>query len=88
MKTKDLLGITIVKKNEIPKRCWEVNCNFSWNQTKVVDRESKLIRRKIKEAIHLLKNPNHINKISYMLPDIWLPNLRFLITYLFHIRRF
>ena len=46
------------------------------DQKKVIDRESKLIRRKIKETIHYLKNPNHINKISYMLPEIWLPNLR------------
>ena len=26
-------------------------------------------------TIHSSKNPNHINKISYMLPEIWLPNL-------------
>ena len=33
--------------------------------------------------------PNHINKISYMLPEIWLPKLRqFLVSYLCHIRRF
>ena len=25
--------------------------------------------------MHSLKNPNHINKISYMLPEKWLPNL-------------
>ena len=41
-----------------------------------VDRESRLNPRKIKETIHSLKNPNHINKISYMLPEIWPPNLR------------
>ena len=41
-----------------------------------IDRESRLIPRKIKETIYSLKNPNHINKISYMLPEIWLPNLR------------
>ena len=43
---------------------------------KVIDRESRFISRKIKETIHSLKNPNHTNKISYMLPEIWLPNLR------------
>ena len=37
---------------------------------------SSLIPKKIKETIHSLKNHNHINKISYMLPEIWLPNLR------------
>ena len=49
--------------------------NF-FHQKKVIDRESRLIPRKIKETIHSLKNPNRINKISYMLPEIWLPNLR------------
>ena len=24
---------------------------------------------------YFLKNPSHINKISYMIPEIWLPNL-------------
>ena len=62
-------------KNEIVKHCWEADHNFSWDQKKVVDRESRLIRRKIKETIHSSKNANHINKISCMLPEIWLPNL-------------
>ena len=62
--------------NEIAKHCWEADHNFNWDQKKVVDRESRLIPRKIKETIHSLKNPNRINKISYMLPEIWLPNLR------------
>ena len=60
-------------KNEIAKHCWETDHNFSWDQKKVIDRESRF---KIKETIHSLKNPNHINKISYMLPEIWLPNLQ------------
>ena len=63
-------------KNEIAKHCWEADHNFNWDQKKVIDRESRLIPRKIKETIHSLKNPNHINKIFYMLPEIWLPNLR------------
>ena len=53
---------------------WQEDRNFSWDQKKVIDRECRLIPRKIKEIIHSLKHPNHINKISYMLPDIWLPN--------------
>ena len=64
------------KKNEIVKHCWEADHNFSWDQKEVVDRESRLIPRKIKEIMHSLKNPNYINKISYMLLEIWLPNLR------------
>ena len=63
-------------KNEIAKHCWEADHNFNWDQKKVIDRESRLIPRKIKETIHSLKNPNHISKISYMLPEIWLPNIR------------
>ena len=62
-------------KNEIAKHCWEADHNFSRDQ-KVVDRESRLIPRKIKETIHSLKNLNHNKKISYMLPEIWLPNSR------------
>ena len=60
-------------KNEIDKH-FNFH-NFNWDQKKVIDRKSKLIPKKIKETIHSLKNPNHINKISYMLPEIWLPNL-------------
>ena len=33
-------------------------------------------------------NPNHINKISYMVPEIWFPNWPyFLVTYLCHLRK-
>ena len=63
-------------KNEIAKYCWEANHNFSWYQKKVIDGESRLIPTKIKETIHFLKNPNHIKKISNMIPEIWLPNLQ------------
>ena len=58
------------EKNEVAKHCWELNHNFSWDQKKVVVRKSRLIPRKIKETIHFLMNPNHTNKISYMLPEI------------------
>ena len=63
-------------KNEIAKHCWEADNNFKWDQKKVIGRQSRLIPRKIKETIHSSKNANHINKISYMLLEIWLPNLR------------
>ena len=64
------------ENNEIAKYCWEADHNFSWDQEKVVDRKSRLISRKIKETIHSLKYLNGIIKISYMLPEFWLPNLR------------
>ena len=47
--------------NEIAKQCWEADHKFSWEQKKVVDSESRLILR---------KNPNHVNKIFYILPGI------------------
>ena len=47
-------------KNEIAKHCWETDYNFNSDQKNVIDRESRLIPRKIKETIHSLKNPNHI----------------------------
>ena len=62
-------------KNETVKHCWEEDHSFNWNQVKLIDRENGLIPRKIKETKHSFKNPNHINKISYKLPEIWLPNL-------------
>ena len=63
------------EKNEIVKHCWEEDHNFSWDQKEVVDRESSLIPRMITETIHFSKNLNHLDKISYMLLEIWLPNL-------------
>ena len=58
------------EKNEIAKQFWEADHNFSRNQKKFVDRESNLIPKKIKETIYFLRNPNLINKISYVLPEI------------------
>ena len=45
MNTKDLLGIAI----EIAKHCWEADHNFSWDQKKVVDKESRLIPKTIQK---------------------------------------
>ena len=59
-------------KNEIAKHYWEADQSFYWDQKRVIGRESRLICRKIKETIHSLKNPSHINEISYMLPEICL----------------
>ena len=46
------------------KSCVETNCGFNWYQKKVVDRNNKLIPKKIKEIIHVSKNPNPNKKIS------------------------
>ena len=64
------------EKNETAKQCWEADHKFSRDQRKVVDRESRLILRKIKETVHSLNNPHYNDKISYMLPKMWLLNLR------------
>ena len=48
----------------------QIGHKISWDQKKVFDRESRLILRKIKERNHSLKNPDHINKISYILLEI------------------
>ena len=63
-------------KNEIVKHCDEADSNFNWDQKKAIDREKRLISRKDKETIHSLKSPNHIYRVSYMLPEIWICNLR------------
>ena len=36
-------------KNEIVKHFWEADLNFSWDQQKFVDREGRIIPRKIKK---------------------------------------
>ena len=60
------------EKNEITNYFWEADHDFSWDQKKVVNRDSWLTSRKINEIIHSFKNPNYSNKISYMLPETWL----------------
>ena len=40
------------ENNEIARHCWAADHNFSWNQKKVVDRESRSISGKIKETMH------------------------------------
>ena len=57
MNPKDLSGTVIVIRIKLDDK-------------KVIDWESRLIPRKIKETINSLKNLDHINKISYMLPEI------------------
>ena len=56
-------------KNEIAKHCWEADYNFGWDQKKLVDGESRLIPRKIKETMHSFNDANHIKKIFYMFPE-------------------
>ena len=74
MNTKDLSGIAIVIRMKLLNTAGKQITTLPGIR-RVIDRESRLIPRKIKEIIHSLKNPNHINKISYRLPEIWLPNL-------------
>ena len=69
-KHKRSVGNCYCENNKIVKHCQKANYNFSWDQEKVIDRESMLITRKIKEYIYSLRNSYHIDKISYMLPKI------------------
>ena len=66
----------ILRSHKIRSTFYTENTLRNWDQKKVTERESRLIPRKIKETIDFLKNLIHINKISYMLPEIWLPNLQ------------
>ena len=69
MKTQD------VDKNEIADHCWKNDHEMNWEGWKVIDAEPYIYARKIKETIHSIKDKNHINSISYNLPEIWIPNL-------------
>ena len=64
------------EKNEIADHCWKFSHEMNWEEKKVIDNEPYLWARKIKETIHSIKDENHINSISYTLPDIWLPSIR------------
>ena len=60
MNIKDLPGIAIVIRMKL--------LNTAGKQaTNLTGIRRKLLMGKIKETIHSLRNPNHINKISYML---------------------
>ena len=74
-KKNDLLKIVIVARMKLQNTCCKEYHNFSCVQKKVFDAVSRLIFRKVKETIHSLKHSNQINKIFYMLPEKWLPNL-------------
>ena len=76
MNTKDLSKITIVKKCEIAKHCWQGITTLAGKRKKVVEWKSSLIPWNIKETIHYLKNPKHISKFSNMLLEMCLSNLR------------
>ena len=61
-------------KNEIAKHCWEADHNFNWDQEKVIDRESRLISRKIKEPYilsriltTLTKFPTYFQKYGFLI---------------------
>ena len=71
MNTKKLLGIEIVMIRMLQNTVSRQITTFT-----VIAREGRLIPRKIKQTIHPLKNSNHINKISYMLLEIWFTNLQ------------
>ena len=64
------MNTKVFYKNETLKYCWEADRNISWDRKKFINKKIRLFSQKIKETIHSLKNPNHINKISYMLSEI------------------
>ena len=52
------------EKNQIAEHCWEEDRNFSWDQKKVFDRESRLIFGKIKKLFILWRNIITLTKFS------------------------
>ena len=65
-----------VDKNEIADHSWKLDHKFDWENKIIIDREQNWRVRKIKETIHSISDKNHINSISYSLPEIWLPALK------------
>ena len=76
MNTKDLSGIAIVIRMKLLNTAGKQITTLIGIRRKLLIGKSRLIPTNIKETIHPLKNPNHIKKISSMLSEIWLPNLR------------
>ena len=64
------------RRYETTDHCWKYNHDFDLENKKITDYETNTTRRKIKETIHSLSNDNHINGISYRLPQIWFPALK------------
>ena len=75
MNTKDLSGIMIMIRMKLQNTVMKQITTLAGIRIKLLIGKFKLIPRKIRETIDYLKNPNHITKISYMPPEIWLPNL-------------
>ena len=68
MNIKDLSRIAIVIRMKLQNTVMKIT-TLAGTKRKLL-KESRLIPRKIKETIHSLENPNHINKNSYMLLEI------------------
>ena len=66
----------LYKYNEIADHSWKLDHKFDWENKIIIDREQNWRVRKIKETIHSISDKNHINSISYSLPEIWLPALK------------
>ena len=65
-----------IEKNEIADHCCKLDHKFNWEEKSIIDKEQNWVSRKVKETIHSIKDKNHINSISFTLPNIWLPALR------------
>ena len=86
MSAKYLSGITTVKRMKLRNTVRKQITTLAGIRRKLLIGKTG---KKIKKTTHSLKNSNHFNKISYMFPEIWFPNIgEFLVTYLFHIHRF
>ena len=62
-------------KNEISDHSWKNDHRFNFEEKSLIDCETNTVSRKDKETIHSIVDKNHINSISYALPDTWLPTL-------------
>ena len=48
-----------------------------WNEVKLIDRDSHWYIRRVKEAIHIRRHPNNINRDSGIeIPEAWMPTIK------------
>ena len=89
MNTKNMSDIAIVIRMKLQNTVGKQIRTLAGIRRKLLIGKAGYFLRKLKKNIYSLKNPYHINKISYLFPEIWLPNLRsFLVTCLCHTARY
>ena len=66
------------EKSNVARHCWSKDHKMNWDEMKIIDTDSYIWSRKLKETLHSIREGegNYFNDISYQLPEIWIPNIK------------